>query len=568
MVGKPPVPPRTRRAVAEGLAIGSAVGALYLATLAGVHTEAEDSLLYLNGIQDGRPEALFNPYHLIYQWLGWAAFRAAEGIGYDGGPLLPVQILNAVIGALGIALLWILMRTVVINRLAALTVCGLIASSYGYWWYSVEVEVYILSTVLLVLALLVAHRAAISPSCKRFAVVGGAHGLAVLGHDTNVLFGGAVGIALVVVARTRPKQTVARYIAAYAAGAACAVIPPYGLAIWSLGLNSPIEVYDWLTGYAQQGQFGSWTATTVPRAMFGAARALVGGHFAYSNETVQRTVATMLPSRSLCEERFLVRDIKGDLVWVLFALSALVALLFLVVASGWLRRPVLAGPTKTLALLCLGWLVPFTVFFAWWEPHNAEFWIAWWVPAAILIALPFTVHDPLQRRRRLRRAAVVSLIGTMLVVNGLGSVWVQHDPRDDYWRVRFSWYEQNATAADLIVCRDYISCRYLDYFTDATLVEIHELSTAYLDRERLFQELDLRLDTWSGDRILVSDDVMNPASDAFACRPTDASPEFVAALRERYLPRSRIIATEPLETIWELRDTLSMNPAARARHIR
>jgi hypothetical protein len=86
---------------------------IYLLTLAGNHTEAEDGLHYLVAIRDGDLADNSPAYHLIYHWLGWLIYHAALALGYDGGPLLPVQIFNTFTGALGIALLWVLLRMAV-----------------------------------------------------------------------------------------------------------------------------------------------------------------------------------------------------------------------------------------------------------------------------------------------------------------------------------------------------------------------------------------------------------------------------------------------------------------------
>src|SRR3712207_1781086 len=93
-----------------------------------------------------------------------------------------------------------------------------------------------------------------------------------------------------------------------------------------------------------------------------------------------------------------------------------------------------SGRARVLAALCFVWLVPYVVFFIWWEPLNIEFWIAPWVPLAILLALTFSAWERSVQHRYLPSAVVVVLVGSLFTVNILGSVWPQHDPGDDYWR--------------------------------------------------------------------------------------------------------------------------------------
>src|SRR5215212_1795885 len=102
----------------EAVAVWMVLSALYLLTLAGNHTESEDALMYLSRIRSGDVSGIFDPYHLIYGWYAWTAYHAALALGYSGGPLLPAQVLDAFTGALGIALLWHLLRTAIPNRVA------------------------------------------------------------------------------------------------------------------------------------------------------------------------------------------------------------------------------------------------------------------------------------------------------------------------------------------------------------------------------------------------------------------------------------------------------------------
>ena len=118
----------------EASVVWAVLSTLYLLTLAGNYTETEDGLGYLVAIRSGNPSDII-PVHLGFRWLGWSAYHIALISGYDGGPLLPLQVLNAFTGALGVALLWALLRMVTPGRVAAAAGCGTLALSYGYWCY-------------------------------------------------------------------------------------------------------------------------------------------------------------------------------------------------------------------------------------------------------------------------------------------------------------------------------------------------------------------------------------------------------------------------------------------------
>src|SRR5690606_21650091 len=164
------------RAWVEAVCVSGLVATLYALTLAGVHGETDDGLYAAVQVRNGDPDGLFVPSHIVYNWLSWAVFNAFAALGYDGGPLLPMQLLDAVLGALGIGLLWWLLRRTLPFTAAAIA-CSLVAFSYGYWFYSVSVEVYVLSAVLLISALGAAYRAAAFPGTVTFGVLGAAYGL-------------------------------------------------------------------------------------------------------------------------------------------------------------------------------------------------------------------------------------------------------------------------------------------------------------------------------------------------------------------------------------------------------
>jgi hypothetical protein len=546
-----PTQPPTRRVALEALVVWFALGTIYLLTLSGNHTEAEDALRYLYDIRSGDVAAIFNSYHLAYGWYGWLGYHAALLLGYGGGPLLPVQVLNALTGALGIAVLWVLLRTVVPGRAAA--GCGLLAFSYGYWWYSVEVEVYILSAVLLICSLSLAYRVAMNPAWKSCALLGATHGFAVLAHNTNVLFVTVTAVALLYASRTLPLRSVVRLVLVYAGAGIVVVAPTYVLAMAASGLQTPEEVYEWLLPPRQGVPYGVWESSNVPKALVGIGRALVGGHFAFSLDPVHEIVDDGFSDKNLREELFLVRDFPEWLALLLLALIVVLALAFsLHVLAGLLGGTSLDDRGRLLAILCAAWLVPYVPFFAWWEPQNIEFWIAPWIPLAILFALGFStrVHPP-RRGFTLPPAGVIIVI--LFCVNLWGSVWPQHDPEDDYWRVRTSWYEHNALPSDLGVTAGALAERYVRYFGPREVINVETVFPKHAGTADAISALRNRLKGAHPRRVLFSSEAFYPASDKFSrCTNTRLCDEWAPAMREEFLPCARVLTDEPLKEVWML----------------
>jgi hypothetical protein len=538
--------PSRRKLVLEAFVVWAVLSTVYLLTLAGNYTEAEDSLHYLIAIRSGNPSE-FDPIHLAFGWIGWSAYQVALIAGYDGGPLLPLQVLNALTGALGVALLWALLRMVAPSRVVAMAGCGTLAFSYGYWWYSVLADVYAPSALLLICSLFFAYHAAMRPSWRAFALLGVAHALAILVHLVNVLFVIVPVVTLLFAWRELSSmRDVMRCALAYASVIVGIAFLPYELTSPGIFSRSAGEIgYTWLTG--SRGEvWGQWEATSIPEAIVGIGRALVGGHFALSVGPIRDFAADNLPAgRLLREELFLVRDFNPVLAVLLLVLVIALALTLLIHALRWLSHPALDGPARVLATLCLSWFVPYTLFFIWWEPLNIEFWIGPWVPLAILLALPFSKSD--YARWRFLPGTVIVLIGGLFAVNLLGSVWPQHYPENDYWRVRSSWYERNTKSSDLVVVRNYTFFAYLRYFGQGTVVFIPETVS----------ELERQINDSPAQRVLFTSEVFYPLSGEFSfrhCPNADLRRECenAAALRDAFLHRTYIVDNEPLEEIREL----------------
>jgi hypothetical protein len=531
----------------EALLVALVAAALYLVTLAANHSEAEDGLRYAVEVRGGTAAALSNSAHLAYNWLSWAVYNAARGLGYTGEPLLTMQVLNALLGGLGLGLLWMLLRRTTPGRTAALCACGLLGCSFGYWFYSAEAEVYLLAAVSLIAALTMAVRATESPSIRRFALLGVVNGVAVLCHNTNVLFAAVAVTALFLVRNEVPRPALVRCGVAYAGSAAAVVLPAYALAVWAQDL--PLDqVGSWLKGLSattQGGQWGVLGPDNVPKAFAGAGRALIGGHFA-SALVPQGAASDLLPAKLLREEYFMMRGwSKLSAGALLLPVGAVIAGVLLGV-RGWAARPSLDRGTRVVALLCAAWLCAYVPFFVWWEPANVEFWIAPWIPASILLTVGIVAAAGERSR-----AVVAVLVGSLFALNLLGSLLPLHRDSDDYWRARLSWYRDNAGGGDLIVASGYIWANYLANYTSGRVLDVEEP----MDRGpaaaagAIGHEMSVRRPK----RVLISSSVLYPGADRFArCSEVPGTCRAAPALRRLLLPHTRPVERGPLERIWQV----------------
>jgi Protein of unknown function (DUF2723) len=535
------------------MGVGLVVAAVYLATLSGNHSETEDSVNFAVRIRDEPHSHFFEGAHVVFDWVAWAVYEAVRATGITHDPLRTVQVFDALLAAVTVSTLARVLRTVDVPVPATIVACGILAFSYGFWRNSVDVEVYTLSAALLVASLAAAVSAVDRPSNRSFAVLGLVNGAAVLAHVTNILFG-AVAIAALVLARRRaqPRVRVGALFASYLAAASSVVVAVYATAAGVLRLSSPSKFWNWLTAETGTGgaRYGQINAAAVKDAIVGSGRALVGGHFALAIGSVWSFVHEHFRDKPLREERYFLRGFSPSVAFALLVVAAVVVLLVLVLAASWLRRPTrptLTGRMRTLAILCTVWLVVYGLFYAFWDPLNIELWYVFWLPAAILLALPVAGRTPRWHRVGLG----TGLVAALLVVNLFGSLLPQRANGRDYWRVRAQWYRDHLHSDDLLISYDYIWSSYLAYLTPARVVDAQSIFKK-LPRAQAAEKVQQIADSSHARHVYLSDYDFDPyRGDRAACSDGLGTCANAAALRRLLLPHAHVVARTKLERVWE-----------------
>jgi MFS family permease len=546
---------RRRRTADAGSAWGvesavvTAVAAVYLLTLSGNHSETEDSIAYAVRVRDEPHSHFFEGPHVVFDWVAWAFYEVVRGLGITRDPLRTIQVFDALLAAATVGLLARTLLRGGVSRASTLVACGILAFSYGFWHNSVEVEVYTLSAFTLVLAFGAAWRASERPSFRAFAALGVANGLAVLAHATNVLFAAVAIAAMLLARRARPLAEVGRWFAAYSAAACAVVVPVYAVAAGVLGLGTPKKFWDWLTvetGGASYGQFG---LGAVKDAIVGCGRALVGAHSALVLGPIRTFIHDHFPSKPLREEHFFLRGFSTLVAEALLGASAVLAVLVVALAALWLSRRVrlrLDGRIRRLALLCAVWLVAYGLLFTFWDPLNIELWYVFWLPAALLLALPLTAT----RASRFQLWLGAAVVAGLFVVNLFGSQLPQRANAKDYWRVRASWYREHLHRGDLLIAYDYVWSSYLAYLTHARVVDAQSIFKK-LPRAAAGAKVLHIANTSHARRVFLSDYDFDPyPGDPAACNDGMNTCANTALLRRLLRPRAHLVAETELEKVW------------------
>jgi len=447
---------------------------LYLLTLVQAHTF--DALSYALDVERKPLQELFHPHHLAYGLIGVLVRELATTLGWQGNVVLPLQLANALVGAVGVMLFYTVLRQHTHRTDVALAGAVLLGSSFAYWYYAVEVEVYTIAAVFLVGCLGLMWQALRHPTWHGWVWLGVGQGLAVLFHQTNVLLAVPIGATLILAtgAHVTPRTPrryllmVMRYGASYAIPLGLVVGASYLLAIILSDLHSLAEVRAWTMSYAQTGWWGGSLADPQKWADLGRALSVLLVH----------------PYGAVA----------------------------LIILSGLLLRHTraLLHTYRPEALVLLLWLFSYGLFFYWWEPANIEFWIAILPPAYALLALALAASGGAWH------AGVwlaLALAGAMATLNF-------HEVRFRGSGVLIPQYQitsalaRNSQAGDLLIVPDGLQKLYLNYYAERlnTLSLNQTLHASGGNWDTACQEFHAHIEATlhGGAAVLISSEVLTP----------------------------------------------------------
>ncbi len=420
------VPLRNNRLIAAAIFI--ALLLLYLPTLTQVHTF--DALSYVTSVERKPWTELFHPHHLAYGPLGSLMLALSGALGYDGGAALPMQLVNTVAGAFGVALLYLTVCTATGRDDVALPAALLTGVTYAYWYYAIEIEVYTLATFFLIVCLALLTRPT-SWTARQCLALGIAQGGAVLFHQTNVLLCAPIVLSALADLRTARNidgvGTIVGRWARYAIALMLIVALPYLYVMLVVSNFRTIdEMLAWLTEYARTGWWGG-----------------------------PLTVETFTSLGAGLSDT-LAQPWGG---WFFLALGGIVAWVW----GGYSRSPDddrdSVQKTRVALAPLIAWLATYGAFFAWWEPDNIEFWIASLPPASLLFATALARARPWSAPVW----ASLAVVGIMAWVN-YSSIVQRGDPVTDLQRLIARELAARSTPADLLIVPDGLQELYLPYY--------------------------------------------------------------------------------------------------------
>ena len=299
------------------------------------------------------PAILFHPNHLLYSGFGYLLYCFARSCGLHLRAITLLQLANVLAGAFAAVLIFSLTKRLSgSNRLAAF--CGLLFACGATWWkFSTDADSYILSVLLLLIAVnsLLGGR-------RSLALAGGSHVLAMLFHELAVFAYLPMLTAILLESKPQPERI--RRACAYVLGTSASVTLVYSLAYRFAGRSNGRTFLGWITSFSAESQMThSWQ------------QILIGYPASYLK---------LLGGGKLS----LVRDYFSAPV-----VAALLLCVAALIGGMWLmRRPRKAGSItidqRTKAVLW-AWVLPYLLFLAWWEPGSAFYKLFIWPPAVLLL---------------------------------------------------------------------------------------------------------------------------------------------------------------------------------------
>ena len=476
---------------------------LYLYTNCGVCSGAPDSIDYLLVIDSANPfrhPLFFHPHHLLYNTTARVWLKLCTLLGGSGDPGSLISILNSIFGALTLSTFYLTLRKrLELQPLSACAHTALPGLSFGFWFYSVCLEVYLPPLFFLLLSFYLLTAESTGP--KNLFPAGLAQAAATLFHQVHILF--LLPAATAILLRSKRQQSPAgKSLLFYLAGFLPALIIPYCLVMFTvLQPRSPAAIWHWLTKYRRYQSFGNILApSSLLKALLGFGRSIVGGNFLFAIPAVRRLLNRLGSGHSLADELFLVRRLPETSAWILSLLALLLLIIIAYLFFSALKQRSRLTEAQTATLVpATTWFAAYSLFFLAWVPENVEFWIAqalcMWLILACLSNGKGRIPPP-----RLPGCARIGAIILLFSLNYWGAIKFLQDNSNDYYYRQALALAPRIKRGDLVILGPgalegpasdswsaWMLQRYLLRHTPATVWDLTSLA-AYLEREKAPRE--------------------------------------------------------------------------------
>jgi hypothetical protein len=471
------------------LIVLSTIAAIYFLTLSVNHNEAEDSLHYLSSISYGPLSEQFNPDHLLYNFINYIFFHLWRLLGYEGNAEFLAKFINIIAALSVLWLLYIIASKLKFPVFLKYFCIISVTFSYGFWWYSVECETYIIPIIFILLCF---HRLILIRenffNLANHLFLGAFNALAILFHKQHTLLVVIIFLGYILIFYENQKKiTWKKFISMiiiYTAVCGFTVLLSYLLvAVFIQGYFKFNDIANWAMHLSAISEDIGWHIYDFPKGVIGFCRNFIGGHyifyFSMFSELLKRTIPS---SFTLKWEIFLIKDFSILKIIFLYVLTLtefflVLYIIFQIIKNRSLRlirssESDLSHLSSFMIIILAGYFLVyslFNVFFT--RPQILEVWISLG-PIVFLILGLLTI--PLIHKTRIRISLGIMLL-CLFLINLFGSVLPQTDREHDYYYKLNSWLIENCKPGDLVVSGlDYFSDGYVRFYSGARIFSFIE----------------------------------------------------------------------------------------------
>ena len=277
-----------------------AVAGLYGLTIPGNHSEAEDAFAYARTVEGQDAAAAVHPHHVLYGPIQVVIYRALR-LAWPSLRAFPVMVgVSLFCAAACCGLFHDLCRRCGIASpwRAAVPTVGL-ATSYGFWRYACEAEIYASACLAIVALFGLASRGHLSRT--RSFSMGTLAGAGILLHV--LVLAPATGLGLALLARTG-RRTALLYLAGMITTASVGYLAAApALVVRGADAGHALD----LAGVSKVASLREMTSG-VPRALLhsavGLGQCVVSGNFLFAYERAAARLQDIFPGRQFDEERY------------------------------------------------------------------------------------------------------------------------------------------------------------------------------------------------------------------------------------------------------------------------
>ncbi len=348
-----------------------------------------DALDLASNMENGSIHQLFHPHHLLYNIFGNQILRAFNLLGIESPPALHLMGgVSSLFGALGIFIFFFTIFHLTESYLISLTTSLFLSFSYGYWYLSLVAESHMIALVFLVICLY--YLVKIDTHFKRNYIILMAlsHSVAVLFHQTQVLF---ILPVLIFFACKKEKKAALVYISIVSVF----VGSVYLWAGYQTGnLNSLKDFLLWITSDVHEeadimASFGIFQFTSIPYAMVTLSRTFFFGSF----------VGDLFLDH--------ITSFSNIAFFIIYFTSLIITSYFLY--AFFRNRNSIKESGKYIPLICLTWILTYFIFFAWWSPLLIDLMLPVVIPVLVLFSI-FLSHCRANYRLHITLALILLIL--------------------------------------------------------------------------------------------------------------------------------------------------------------